>query len=171
MSLYNIETNIQDISNTTETNSSNNQTSNEEFHNQSGRENRERTTELANPLQSVIMTARIRHYHALVSFRIESNSNIFVVTFLPFRCDLLNEHLIYFAFFPVVDIVEDFRGVLIFHTCMIAWIWALCSFRVTLVQVAHGIIQIPYICVRYKPHDRIELSSAVYKTAASPQCL
>ena len=102
------------------------------------------------------MTARIAHHHAHILLRIESNSNIFVITFLMLRSDLLNPHLINFTFLPVSVIVEDLRCNLIFHTCMIAHFWGLCSFRVTLVHVAHGIIQMPHICGRYKPQTGFE---------------
>jgi hypothetical protein len=55
------------------------------------------------------MTARFRHYHALVCFGIESNSNVFVITFLIFGSDLLNEHLTHFTLFPVGDVVKYHR--------------------------------------------------------------
>ena len=47
-----------------------------------------------------------RHYHAFVGLRVECNGNVFVVTFLVIRRDLLNKHLADFAFFPVGDVVE-----------------------------------------------------------------
>jgi hypothetical protein len=65
----------------------------------------------------------------------------------------LNPHLIHFTFLPVGVIVVDLRGVLIFHTCMIPWIWGLCSFRVTLVQVAHGITDLTFLMVYHCPYS------------------
>jgi len=52
------------------------------------------------------MRTRFRHYHALVSHKIESNGNVFVITFLILRSDLLNEHLTHFTFFPVGNVVK-----------------------------------------------------------------
>ena len=67
---------------------------------------RERTAETTNPIQCIIVGTWFRHYHAFVGFGIECNGNVSVVTFLPFRCNLLNEHLADFALFPVGDVVE-----------------------------------------------------------------
>ena len=55
------------------------------------------------------MRTWFRHYHALVCFGIESNSNIFVITFLMLRSDLLNEHLANFVTFPVGSVVKYHR--------------------------------------------------------------
>ena len=55
------------------------------------------------------MTAWFRHYHTLVCFGIESNSNVFVITFLILRSDLLNEHLANFILFPVGSVVKYHR--------------------------------------------------------------
>jgi hypothetical protein len=68
----------------------------------------------------------MRHYHAFVSFRIESDGNVFVVTFLPFGCNLLNPHLIHFTLFPVGVIVEDLIHRSVAHTIGPLWASPLC---------------------------------------------
>ena len=77
---------------------------------------REWTTESTNPLESIIMRAWFAHHHTGILLRIECNRNIFVITFLPFRCNLLNEHLADFAFFPVGDVGVDLIHLVSAHT-------------------------------------------------------
>ena len=53
------------------------------------------------------MGAWLAHHHTFIGLRIESNRNILVTTFLPFRCHFLNEHLIDFTFLPAGDVGVD----------------------------------------------------------------
>ena len=62
------------------------------------------------------MRAWFAHHHTGILLRIECNRNIFVITFLPFRCNLLNEHLADFAFFPVGDVGVDLIHLVSAHT-------------------------------------------------------
>ena len=62
------------------------------------------------------MRAWLAHHHASVLLRIECNSNILMTTFLPFRCNLLNEHLAHFTFFPVGGVVINFGHLFSAHT-------------------------------------------------------
>lgn len=62
------------------------------------------------------MGTRFAHHHASIPLRIESNRNILMTTFLPFRCHLLNEHLADFAFFPVGSVVKNVGHLISAHT-------------------------------------------------------
>ena len=70
----------------------------------------ERTTELTNPLKSIIVTAGMRHHHAHILFGVVCDGNILVTTLLIFGGNLLNPHLIHFTLFPVGDVVENHCG-------------------------------------------------------------
>jgi len=62
------------------------------------RKNTERTTELADPIQSVSITARFRHYHTYILARIVSNSNV-PIKIIKFN--LLNPHFIHITINPI----------------------------------------------------------------------